>query len=83
MSFLVGIGASQIASYVAGSALMHGPKWFSKIKHSKFKELAGSFGWGVSYAGGTNVGYNVFNEYLTPFMRKSTYAHRPQYLRRL
>lgn len=39
-----------------------------------------SFAYGVGYAGGTNVGYNMFNEYITPFMRTNDgrYTGRPQ-----
>ena len=43
-----------------------------------------SFAYGVGYAGGTNVGYNMFNEYLTSWFRQpSKYVGRPQYVNRL
>ena len=58
-----------------------------KFRHpstsTRINKYGGAFGWGLAYAGGTNVGYNMFNEYVTPFMRGSHYVGRPQYVNRL
>ena len=45
-----------------------------------------SFLFGIGYAGGTNVGWNAFNEYITPHLignNRYRYTGRPQYVSRL
>jgi len=43
-----------------------------------------SFAFGFGYAAGTNVGYNVFQEFITPYLRTGhKYVGRPQYINRL
>lgn len=46
-----------------------------------------SFAYGAGYAGGTNVAWNIFNEYITPHLiggsNRYRYTGRPQYVRRL
>ena len=65
----------------AAIAGYHILKTYAKKTPKPFHALA----YGVGYAGGTNVGFNLFNEYITPFMRtnKGKYIGRPQYVSRL
>lgn len=55
--------------------------------HRNLNKYGGAAAWGISYAGGTNVGFNVFNEYITPHLignsNRYTYTGRPQYVSRL
>lgn len=68
------------AAYAARTA-------FNIFKHPIARnKLLGAFGWGFSYAAGTNVGYNIFNEYLTPHLRTNEimkYTGTPRYVNRL
>ena len=77
------------AAYIAYRAIQMGYR-MHKHRHAGFHKNLNKYGgaaaWGISYAGGTNVGYNVFNEYLTPFMRTNqirTYTGSPRYITQL
>ncbi len=78
-----------LAVYTAWRAIQMGyrmHKYKHKGLHQNLNKYGGAAAWGISYAGGTNVGYNVFNEYITPHMRTNQvkkYVGTPQYVNRL
>lgn len=69
---------------IAATALNTGYHLFKHIAR-KTPSPAKAMAYGIGYAGGTNVGYNLFNEYITPFMQtnRGKYIGRPQYVNRL
>ena len=67
-------------------ALTAGNFGYHSLKHvfRKTPKPLHAMAYGIGYAGGTNIGYNMFNEFLTSHLRQPhKYVGRPQYVNRL